>query len=149
MDRVGKMDKKAMWKTTGILKKRSGKSRAWLMKDMLSCAVKYNAGYMDYKIAEMWNLNDAQRRTVITRGISNSIVRRMNDKAYWHNFDDKTEFNTLFADQVGRKWIKADKKLTAEQLSSFLSDLPSVLYKPLEGSSGVGIVKFEILSVEK
>ncbi len=141
--RALKMDWKRMIETANMLHDKTGKSRVWLLRDMVNCALKYNAGYMDYKIAAMYNLNDAQRRTVITRGISNSIVRRMNDKAYWHNFDDKTEFNTLFADQVGRKWIKADKKLTAEQLSAFLSDLPSVLYKPLEGSSGVGIVKFE------
>ena len=77
--RLVKMDWKAMWKTTGLLRERSGKSRLWLMADMLRCAVKYNAGYIDYKIAQMYRLNDAQRATVITRGISNSIVRRMND----------------------------------------------------------------------
>ena len=141
--RALKMDWKRMAQTAGMLHQKTGKSRAWLMADMAKCALKYNAGYMDYKIAAMYNLNDAQRRTVITRGISNNIVRRMNDKAYWHFFDDKTEFNTLFAAQVGRKWIKVDDRLTAEALSDFLSDLPSVLFKPLEGSSGVGIVKFE------
>ena len=141
--RALKMDWKRMLETADMLHKKTGKGRAWLLRDMVNCALKYNAGYMDYKIAAMYNLNDAQRRTVITRGISNGIVRRMNDKAYWHFFDDKTEFNTLFADQVGRKWIKADENLTEEALAGFLSDLPSVLYKPLEGSSGVGIVKYE------
>ena len=141
--RALKMDWKRMWQTAGMLEKKSGKSRMWLLSDMLKCAVKYNAGYMDYKIAAMYKLNDAQRRTVITRGISNSIVRRMNDKAYWHSFDDKAEFNTLFADQVGRKWIKTDASLTIDALKAFPEDLPSVLFKPLEGSSGVGIVKFE------
>ena len=141
--RALKMDWKRMAQTADMLHKKTGKSRAWLLRDMVNCALRYNAGYMDYKIAAMYNLNDAQRRTVITRGISNGIVRRMNDKAYWHNFDDKTEFNTLFADQVGRKWIKADEALTEDALRAFLSDLPNVLYKPLEGSSGVGIVKFE------
>ena len=141
--RALKMDWKRMWQTAGMLEKKSGKSRLWLLCDMLKCAVKYNAGYMDYKIAAMYKLNDAQRRTVITRGISNSIVRRMNDKAYWHFFDDKAEFNTLFADQVGRKWIKVDASLTEDALKAFLEDLPSALFKPLEGSSGVGIVKFE------
>ena len=43
-NRVFKMDWKAMWKTTGVLKKRSGKNRIWLLCDMLKCAVKYNAG---------------------------------------------------------------------------------------------------------
>ena len=95
-NRLFKMDWKAMWKTTGLLKKRSGKGRIWLMADMLKCAVKYNAGYVDYKIAQMYRLNDDQRKTVITRGISNDIVRRMNPKEYWHYFDDKAEFNQTF-----------------------------------------------------
>lgn len=103
--RLVKMDWKAMWKTTGLLKQRSGKSRLWLMADMLRCALKYNAGYIDYKIAQMYKLNDAQRKTVITRGISNNIVRRMNDKAYWHFFDDKTQFNELFKQWIPRKWL--------------------------------------------
>ncbi len=147
--RALKMDWKKMAETAGMLHQKTGKSRAWLLSDMARCALKYNAGYMDYKIAAMYNLNDAQRRTVITRGISNSIVRHMNDKAYWHYFDDKTTFNTLFANQIGRKWIKADENLTIDALSSFLQDLPSVLFKPLEGSSGVGIVKFNRADWEK
>ena len=42
--RLMKMDWKAMWKTTGLLKKRSGKGRLWLMTDMLKCGIRYNAG---------------------------------------------------------------------------------------------------------
>ncbi len=140
--RLVRMDWRKMWKTTGVLKERSGKSRLWLLADMLRCGLRYNAGYMDYKIAEMYRLNDEQKRTVITRGVSNSIVRRMNDKAYWHYFDDKTEFNTLFAEEVGRQWLRSDEKMTEDQLRAFLSGRDSFLYKPLEGSSGVGIEKF-------
>ncbi|MDD2649483.1 MAG: sugar-transfer associated ATP-grasp domain-containing protein [Eubacteriales bacterium] len=140
--RIVKMDYKRMWDTTKILKARSGKSRAWLLCDMLACAVKYNAGYMDYKIAAMYSLTDAQRRTVITRGISNEIVRRMNDKAYWHFFDDKTQFDKLFAAQVNREWMKIDDSTTAEQLESMLSKCEDIIAKPLEGSSGVGISKY-------
>lgn len=73
---------------------------------MLRCALKYNAGYVDYKIAQMYRLNDAQRKTQITRGLSNQIVRRMNDKAYWYLFDDKATFNELFKEEVGRGWMK-------------------------------------------
>ena len=103
--RAMKMDYKAMLKTANMLHKKTGKSRIWLMADMAKCAAKYNAGYVDYKIAQMYRLNDAQRRTQITRGVSNSIVARMNDKKFWHFFDDKTEFNALFKDQVRREWI--------------------------------------------
>ena len=57
--RLVRMDWKAMWQTTCLLKERSGKSRAWLLCDMLYSAIKYNAGYVDYKIAQFYRLNDA------------------------------------------------------------------------------------------
>lgn len=140
--RLVRMDWKAMWKTTGLLKERSGKSRVWLLCDMLRCALKYNAGYVDYKIAEMYRLNDEQRKTQITRGLSNTIVRRMNDKAYWYLFDDKATFNELFKDEVGRGWMKLSADTPPADFVAFLNKYPDIIAKPLEGSSGVGIERF-------
>ena len=140
--RLVRMDWKAMWKTTGLLKKRSGKSRLWLLADMLKCAVKYNAGYMDYKIARMYKLNDEQRKTVITRGISNEIVRRMNPKEYWHFFDDKAQFNELFREFIPRKWILTNENTDTEELYTLCRNSTQLIWKPLEGSSGQGIKKY-------
>ena len=142
MDRVFKMDWKAMWKTTGIVKKRSGKNRLWLMGDMLKCAIKYNAGYIDYKIAAMYKLNDEQRKTVITRGISNDIVRRMNNKEYWHFFDDKTEFNATFKKWIPRQWMLINEDTDPEALEALYRHREHLIGKPLEGSSGQGIQKY-------
>ncbi|NLO86799.1 MAG: hypothetical protein GX096_15440 [Clostridiales bacterium] len=140
--RLIKMDWKAMWATTKLLKQRSGKSRLWLLCDMLRCAVKYNAGYVDYKIAQMYRLTDDQKKTQITRGLSNTIVRRMNDKAYWYLFDDKATFNELFKEEVGRSWMKISASTDLEEFKTFLSHNIDVFAKPLEGSSGVGIKQF-------
>ncbi|MEG0125941.1 MAG: sugar-transfer associated ATP-grasp domain-containing protein [Clostridia bacterium] len=140
--RLVHMDWKAMWKTTKLLKERSGKSRLWLLWDMLRCAVQYNAGYVDYKIAQMYKLTDAQKKTQITRGLSNTIVRRMNDKAYWHFFDDKATFNELFKEEIGRHWMRLTPDTHLDVFSSFLQSNPDLIAKPLEGSSGVGIVHF-------
>lgn len=140
--RLVRMDFGKMWKTTAFLRERSGKSRLWLLCDMLRCAVKFNAGYMDYKIAEMYRLTDAQKSTVITRGISNAIVRRMNDKAYWHLFDDKATFNTLFQEYVGRDWIRIGANTDPEAFRAFLAKNGDIIVKPLEGSSGVGIERY-------
>lgn len=140
--RLVRMDWKAMWQTTGLLRERSGKSRLWLLCDMLYCALKYNAGYVDYKIAEFYRLNDAQRKTQITRGLSNTIVRRMNDKAYWYLFDDKATFNELFKEEVGRGWMKISAQTDPDEFRAFLDQYPDLIAKPLEGSSGVGIERF-------
>ncbi len=140
LKRASKMDYRAMMETAGKLSRKTGKSRIWLLMDMVRCAIRYNAGYVDYKIAEMYRLNDAQRKTQITRGISNRIVARMNDKEYWHFFDNKNEFNTLFADQVKRGWLnlqEADKKAFA----AFLQGRGDIICKPIDGSSGQGIFK--------
>ena len=138
--RAMKMDYRAMLKTANMLHKKSGKSRIWLLQDMVKCAAKYNAGYVDYKITEMYRLNGAQRRTQITRGISNSIVARMNDKKFWHFFDNKTEFNELFSRQVNRGWINLTTA-TKEQFAAFLKDRGDIICKPIDGSSGQGILK--------
>ena len=140
--RLVRMDFGRMRKTTAFLQERSGKSRAWLLWDMLRCALKYNAGYMDYKIAEMYRLTDEQKKTVITRGLSNEIVRRMNDKAYWYLFDDKAVFNELFKEHIGRSWLKLSGDTAPEAFKAFLAENPDIIAKPLEGSSGVGIERF-------
>ena len=131
-----------MWQTAEMLHKKTGKSRVWLLNDMLHCAVKYGAGYMDYKIAEMYRLTPAQRETVITRAMSNSIVARMNDKAYWHFFDDKAEFNTLFAENIKRAWIDL-RTATNEEYENWRAQRTGyIMGKPIDGSSGFGIRKF-------
>ncbi len=140
LKRAAKMDYRAMMKTANMLHKKTGKSRVWLMADMAKCAARYNAGYVDYKIAEMYRLTDAQRKTQITRGISNSIVSRMNDKKFWHFFDNKTEFNELFRDQVKREWLNLTTA-TQEQFAAFLKGRGDIICKPIDGSSGQGILK--------
>lgn len=142
MQRAAKMDWQKMWETTALLTEKSGKSRPWLLQDMLKCAVRYNAGYVDYKIAQMYRLNDAQRRTVITRGISNDIVRRMNDKRFWHLFDDKTQFNQLFAQWIPRQWLLITPDTSCEALEALCKGQTQLIGKPLEGSSGQGIQKY-------
>lgn len=139
--RLARMDYAAMLQTARRLQEKTGKPTAWLMLDMARCASRYGAGYVDYRIAEMYRLTPAQRATQITRGASNRIVAAMNDKAYWHHFDDKATFNRLFEDQVGRGWIDLR---TADEAAyaAWAKDRGDVIGKPIEGSSGNGIRKF-------
>ena len=138
--RLFRMDFRRMWDTTNTLKERAGKSRLWLLADMLYCGIRYNAGYMDYKIAAMYRLNSAQRATVITRGINNQIVRDMNDRQYWHCFDDKAEFNTLFARWVNRLAARR-QRADAGAPGRVPERQGSRVHRPIEGSSGVGVRK--------
>ncbi|MDR0397520.1 MAG: hypothetical protein LBH66_09515 [Oscillospiraceae bacterium] len=142
--RAFQMDWGRMLETARSLSPIAHRSAAWLTMDMLRCAAMYQAGYMDYKIAEFYRLNADQRATQITRGISNRIVARMNDKADWHFFDNKNEFNTLFAGYLRRDWfdLTDTSEFTSRSLSRFLDNRGDVIAKPMDGSSGKGIMKF-------
>ena len=141
LSRVRRMDHGAMIRTARELHKKTGKSTAWLLADMARCAKEYGAGYVDYRIAEMYRLTPEQRKTQITRGASNRIVARMNDKEYWHHLDDKAKFNALFRGQVRRGWIDL-RVATEADFARWRRDRGDVIGKPIEGSSGQGIRKY-------
>lgn len=85
----------------------------------------YNAGYVDYKIAQMYKLNDAQRKTVITRGISNSIVRRMNDKAYWLSSMTR-RVQRAVQEWIPRKWLLINADTPLDKLEDMMA-LPALI----------------------
>jgi glutathione synthase/RimK-type ligase-like ATP-grasp enzyme len=139
--RMKRMDYSKMMNTARALHKKTGKPTLWLLADMAGCAVKYSAGYSDYKIAEMYNLNSAQRKTQITRGLSNQIVRKMNPKEYWHYFDDKAEFNKVFAKYIKREWYSL-KDGSREGFYSWLEGKSDLIAKPIDGTCGIGVKKY-------
>ena len=140
--RLFRMDLRRFSKSFLQIKQASKKNSIWLLFDMLRCGIVYNAGYMDYKIANMYNLNKEQRASTITRGISNSIVQRMNPKEDWHYFDNKAEFNTLFSKYIKRDWLELNSDTSIDEFKKFIAGKDKFIYKPLYGSSGVGIKVF-------
>ena len=138
--RLKTMDKKAMFDKIDSIHEKTGKSKIYLFFDMITCARKYGAGYMDYDLFEMYNLNAKQRDTYLTRGRNNAIVAKYNDKAYFHVFENKDEFNTLFKDYIKRDWIKV-KDMPKESVIAFIERHPQFMAKPVDGGCGHGIEK--------
>lgn len=136
------MNYNKMFETAKEIHLQTGKSTPAVLTDMLNCAIKYNAGYMDYKIAQMYKLNPQQRATTITRGISNKIVAMNNPKKFWHYFDNKAEFNTVFAEHVKRSWINLSE-CTKNEFCDWLKGKDEIIAKPIDGSSGRGIKKYK------
>ena len=140
LKRLKEMDKKAMFEKIDSIHKKTGKSKIYLLYDMQKCARKYGAGYMDYDLFEMYNLNKDQRDTYITRGRNNEIVRKYNNKEYFHIFENKDEFNTLFKDYIKRDWIKV-KDTPKEKVIAFMEKHNEFMAKPIDGGCGHGIEK--------
>lgn len=120
--------------------KKSKKSKAYIFCDMIWSGLKYGAGPLDYDLFEFYSLNSAQRKTYITRGVNNALVKKLNDKEFMHIFDDKSEFNVHFANYINRAWLKTDK-MSFEQFEEFFKANTALIYKPIDGTCGRGIEK--------
>ena len=120
--------------------KKSGKSKLYIFFDMLYCGVRYGAGPLDYDLFEFYTLTRKQRKTYVTRGVNNALVKKFNSPDKWHIFDNKNEFNTVFAKYINREWLFTEN-LSKEDFLKFANGKEGFIYKPKDGTCGRGIEK--------
>lgn len=141
--RAANMDYKNMFTKINNIHKKTGKSRISIFNDMRLCAVKYGAGYSDYDLFEMYNLNDAERDTYITRGRNNDLIIKYNNQDYAHIFRNKVEFNTNFNEFIKRDFIDLNTA-KKEDVLKFMKKHKKFMAKPVTGTCGKGIEKINI-----
>ena len=145
--RILKMNYFKMFKIAGEVSKKCDKSFVGVVKDMVHCGMKFQAGYYDYQEFEFYKLNDEQRATFLTRGKNNAIIIKYNDKEAMKLFDDKIAFNKRFNDFMNRDWLDlntADEK----DFVSFMKKNPVIIAKPSDGVGGIGVEKYHIENTE-
>lgn len=116
----------------------TGRPRACILADMLRCALRYGAGFNDYLLCRFYDLTDEQRATYVTRGVNNRLVSQLNDSAYFHIFDNKSEFYTQFGSFLGREWLNL-RDASPEDFAEFMRERESVIVKPDSESGGRGV----------
>lgn len=136
--RILKMNYKKFFDTINLVHKRSGKNRIVIFFDIIVCGFKYQAGYMDYNLFEMYKMNSKERKTVITRGINNSFIKKYNDQSQIYKFEDKVEFNKIFDKYLNREWIYL-KESSLEDFKKYIKDKKEIIVKPVDSSCGTGI----------
>ena len=126
---------KTLFTVAKKVKKQSNKK--FVIFDIIKCSIKYQAAFYDYLEFEFYLLNDEQRKTYLTNGKNNQIVRMFNDKNYWHILDNKNEFNDYFKNYLKRDYL--NPPFTKEQLNRFLKNKSKIMAKPIDGVGGEGI----------
>lgn len=140
-ERILSMNYISMFRTVGMIHRKTGRSRIWLFADMVQCGLRYGAGYKDYELCEYYNLTDTQRATYVTRGINNRIVQLLNNPEYYHCVDDKNDFNRLYAKYIHRAWLDMTKA-SCDEFQTFMESLDRVISKPIAACCGQGIEIF-------
>lgn len=137
------MNYNQMLEVINKVSKRSGKSKIYLFFDMIVCSLKYQAGYMDYYVFHFENLKSDIRKTFITRGVNNNYIKKMNNRNYYHSFDNKIEFNNLFQKYLNRDYLDLEKS-SIEDFQKFINKHNIFMAKPINLQCGKGIEKIEI-----
>ncbi len=138
--RIIKLDYKNMVKIAKAISKKTNKNFFAILIDMIKCGLKYQAGYYDYQEFEFYNLTEEQRKTYLTRGKNNEIVKRFNDKSSFYKFENKIVFNKLFDKYLKRNWMVLDNNL--EDFEKFFKENKSIIVKPIDAEGGRGVEKF-------
>ena len=140
--RISKMNYGNMFKTIDLVHEKSGKSKFTTFFDMVYCGLRFGAGYVDYYQFQMYNMNNKEKKTIITRGINNSICKKYNDQSEIYKFEDKALFNELFNDYLNRDWLKLENN-NIEEFEKFIKKHKTIIVKPLDASCGKGVEKID------
>lgn len=143
--RIKNMNFTNMFKTVDLVHEKTKKPKIFIFFDIVNCGIKYQAGYVDYNLYEMYKMNKEERKTVITRGINNNIIKKYNDMSYAYKFEDKALFNHLFDKYMNREWIYL-KESSVEDFKKYLKGKKEVIVKPLSLSCGKGVEKIKVNS---
>jgi len=141
--RLTSMNYKAMFKTASEVSKITKKNFFFVLADIIKCGSKYMAGYVDYKVFKMYNLNDEQRRTYITRGVNNRYVTYLNDKDIMEKTGNKLYFNKHHGRFLKRDWICLTE-CTIDEFKDFTKRHSTFIIKPIDESCGHGVEKISV-----
>ncbi len=137
---------KDMIKKANEIHKKRGKLAILIFLDMIYCGIKYGAGYSDYVEFEFDLLSENERKTYLTSELNNRIVKKYNNKAYWHLFQNKGEFNNIFKKYIGRDYLEIEKT-SFKDFKDFCLNHKKICVKPLSSSCGEGIRFISIDSI--
>jgi archaellum component FlaF (FlaF/FlaG flagellin family) len=127
-----------MLKKASEIRVKSGKPRIFILADMVWCGIRYQAGYMDYALFEMHEMNHVQRASILTRGKNNRFVSALNSRSGWPYFESKIIFLKTFSNYIGRRWVDLSYA-SFEAFRDFAAELGRFIAKPPDGTHGDGV----------
>lgn len=129
--RISKMNYRNMYKIAHAISKKVNKNTLIILIDMIRCGFKYQAGYYDYQEFEFYNLNKKERKTYLTRGKNNEIIKKFNDKSSFYKFENKVEFNKIFNKFLKRNWMVLSDNNFSE-FENFIKLNKAIIVKPID-----------------
>lgn len=146
-DRVAALDAGRLWQTAGSIGKEARKPRLLILADMLYSSVVYEVAFQDFQDWDFHELKRSERRTFMTHPKSNHLAQKLNQPEYREKLADKSKFNVLFADFIGREWLDVRESDSAA-IEEFVTRHGAVMAKVPDSLGGIGIAKREASEID-
>lgn len=103
MEKIGHVIKELLKLNYKKIKNKTTKKK--IIKDASNSINKYQATSDDYERFAMYELDDIQKSTIITKGINEDIIKKYNNPEYFKYFTDKILFYKKFNKYLMRNWL--------------------------------------------
>jgi len=131
---------KRMYQNALLVHKESHKSVVYILFDMAICIIKYNIGYMEYRLYHLIDKDDATRKTYFTYSHNVACKKLFNKPEVLYLLDDKIAFNNLYKDFLGREFFDPNKQ-DFEEFKKYVGKKKQIFVKPADSFGGTGIYK--------
>jgi len=142
---IFRMNLGKMFKTIRETAKESKKLSIIIFFDMIFCAAKYGAGYLDYRTFNFAKMSAKRRKTFVTRGINNELIRKLNNREDYEKFENKIKFNTIFKDYIKRDWSELKN---FDEFEKFIENKTFIMAKPTGELCGHGVEKIDVTNAD-
>lgn len=106
--------------------------------DFTGCILKYGVGINDYFQYNFYKRKAVDRASFIVARNRRAIIIKCNGSVTQPDFDDKSRFNKIFHEYLGRDWLDIDE-CTYQEFSNFIQKHSIFMCKIKNGSGGNGI----------
>lgn len=118
---------------------RSGKSKATILANYVQDYLRYGINPKEYYLFHFDGKSPEKKATFFNRKMFRQLLKRNNDPSYVQILNDKYIFSQTYEKFVGRKCIRSGKYMDYADFEAFMENTDKVVFKPNEGSGGVGI----------
>ena len=143
LNRIKRLDRKRFKKHIEVIHKNTGKSRIFILTDIMINAITRGSGYVDYFRGNYINSTAKEKDTYVTIRSFRKIIDYLNNKDYIFTFHDKILFNKIFKKYIKRDFIDL-REASYEEFKDFLSDKETVFAKNPKGEGGYQVQKIRI-----
>jgi len=143
LNRFKRLDRKKFKKHIDVIHKNTGKSKLFILTDILINAISRGSGYVDYFRGNYINSTPKEKDTYVTIRSFRKIIDYLNDEEYIFTFHDKILFNKLFNKYIKRSFIDL-REASLSDFNKFIENKDVVFAKNPKGEGGYQVEKIVV-----